>query len=69
VQPLTGRNGELLGALLIGSSRGDIVLLTRHIYEVGGDVWRARAFWIGRDCGYRTITRRIPLNCARPANL
>src|SRR5258707_14758678 len=34
VLPLTGRNGELLGALLIGSSRGDIVLLTRHIMKL-----------------------------------
>jgi signal transduction histidine kinase len=34
VMPLKGRNGELLGALLIGSSRSDIVLLTRHIVKL-----------------------------------
>ncbi len=36
VLPLTGRNGELLGALLIGSSRSDIVLLERHIMKLAG---------------------------------
>lgn len=36
VLPLTGRNGELLGALLIGSSRSDIVLLQRHIMKLAG---------------------------------
>src|SRR5207245_968348 len=30
VLPLTGRSGELLGALLVGSSRSDLVLLIRH---------------------------------------
>jgi two-component system nitrogen regulation sensor histidine kinase NtrY len=34
VLPLTGRDGELLGALLVGSSRGDLVLLTRHIVKL-----------------------------------
>jgi signal transduction histidine kinase len=34
VLPLTGRNGELLGALLVGSSRSDLVLLTRHIMKI-----------------------------------
>ncbi|GAC1659699.1 MAG: hypothetical protein NVS9B12_13450 [Vulcanimicrobiaceae bacterium] len=29
--PLTGRNGEVLGALLVGSSRRELVLLTRKI--------------------------------------
>jgi two-component system, NtrC family, nitrogen regulation sensor histidine kinase NtrY len=32
--PLTGRNGELLGALLVGSSRADLVHLTRHIMKL-----------------------------------
>jgi len=34
VLPLTGRNGELLGALLVGSSRSNLVLLTRHIVKI-----------------------------------
>src|SRR2546430_881504 len=38
VLPLTGRNGELLGALLVGSSRGDLVLLTRHIVNISAAV-------------------------------
>jgi signal transduction histidine kinase len=38
VLPLTGRNGELLGALLVGSSRSDLVLLTRHIMRISAVV-------------------------------
>jgi two-component system nitrogen regulation sensor histidine kinase NtrY len=38
VLPLTGRNGELLGALLVGSSRRDLVLLTRHIVKLSAAV-------------------------------
>jgi signal transduction histidine kinase len=38
VLPLTGRNGELLGALLVGSSRSDLVLLTRHIVKLSAAV-------------------------------
>ena len=38
VLPLTGRNGELLGALLVGSSRSEIVLLTRHIMKIAAAV-------------------------------
>ena len=38
VLPLTGRNGELLGALLVGSSRSDLVLLTRHIVRISAVV-------------------------------
>ena len=36
--PLTGRNGELLGALLVGSSRADLVHMTRHIMNLAGAV-------------------------------
>jgi two-component system, NtrC family, nitrogen regulation sensor histidine kinase NtrY len=35
---LTGRNGELLGVLLVGSSRRELVLLTTHIVEIAGAV-------------------------------
>jgi two-component system, NtrC family, nitrogen regulation sensor histidine kinase NtrY len=38
VLPLTGRDGELLGALLVGSSRGDLVRLTRHIMKISAVV-------------------------------
>ena len=38
VLPLTGRNGELLGALLVGSSRSEIVLLTRRIMKIAAVV-------------------------------
>jgi HAMP domain-containing protein len=43
---LTGRNGELLGALLVGSSRRDLVLLTRHIVKLSAAV-AAAAILIG----------------------
>src|SRR5882724_4955434 len=46
VLPLAGRNGELLGALLVGSSRGDLVLLTRHIMKISGVV-AAAAMLVG----------------------
>jgi len=46
VLPLTGHNGELLGALLVGSSRGDLVLLTRHIVRISAVV-AAAAILIG----------------------
>jgi signal transduction histidine kinase len=46
VVPLTGRNGELLGALLVGSSRRDLVLLTRHIVKLSAAV-AAAAILIG----------------------
>jgi two-component system, NtrC family, nitrogen regulation sensor histidine kinase NtrY len=46
VLPLTGRNGELLGALLVGSSRSDLVLLTRHIMKISAVV-AAAAMLIG----------------------
>jgi len=36
--PLTGRNNELLGVLLLGSSRKEIVLLTRHIWQIAAAV-------------------------------
>src|SRR5271156_2531254 len=36
--PLTGRNGELLGVLLVGSSRRELVMLTTHIVEIAGAV-------------------------------
>jgi two-component system nitrogen regulation sensor histidine kinase NtrY len=46
VLPLTGRNGELLGALMVGSSRADLVHLTRHIMKLAGAV-AAAAMLIG----------------------
>jgi len=46
VLPLTGRSGELLGALLVGSSRGELVLLTRHIVRISAVV-AAAAILIG----------------------
>lgn len=36
--PLTGRNNELLAVLLLGSSRKELVLLTRHILQIAGAV-------------------------------
>ncbi|MGB8473978.1 MAG: HAMP domain-containing sensor histidine kinase [Candidatus Acidiferrum sp.] len=36
--PLLGRNNELLAVLLLGSSRRDVVLLTRHILQIAGVV-------------------------------
>jgi two-component system, NtrC family, nitrogen regulation sensor histidine kinase NtrY len=44
--PLTGRNGEFLGALMVGSSRADLVLLTRHIIRLSAAV-AAAAILIG----------------------
>jgi signal transduction histidine kinase len=34
--PLPGRHGELLGVLLVGSSRRELVALTTHIFEIAG---------------------------------
>jgi signal transduction histidine kinase len=36
--PLVGRNNELLAVLLLGSSRKDVVLLTRHILQIAAAV-------------------------------
>jgi two-component system, NtrC family, nitrogen regulation sensor histidine kinase NtrY len=36
--PLTGRNGELLAVLLLGSSQRDLVLLKRHILQIAAAV-------------------------------
>jgi two-component system, NtrC family, nitrogen regulation sensor histidine kinase NtrY len=36
--PLVGRNNELLAVLLLGSSRRELVLLTRHILQIAGAV-------------------------------
>jgi signal transduction histidine kinase len=36
--PLMGRNNELLAVLLLGSSRKDVVLLTRHILQIAAAV-------------------------------
>ena len=36
--PLRGRNNELLGVLLVGSSRRELVLLTRHIVLIAAGV-------------------------------
>jgi two-component system, NtrC family, nitrogen regulation sensor histidine kinase NtrY len=44
--PLMGRNGELLGALLVGSSRADLVHLTRHVMKLAAAV-AAAAILIG----------------------
>jgi two-component system nitrogen regulation sensor histidine kinase NtrY len=44
--PLTGRNDELLGILLVGSSRRELVLLTRRIEWIAGSVG-ASALMIG----------------------
>src|SRR5258707_7423431 len=46
VLPLSGRNGELLGALLVGSSLSDLVLLTRHIMKISAVV-AAAAMLVG----------------------
>lgn len=53
VLALTGRNGELLGALLVGSSRSEIVHLTRHIMKISAVVAAAAmlaglllTFWV-----------------------
>jgi signal transduction histidine kinase len=44
--PLMGRNNELLGVLLVGSSRKELVLLTRRILTIAGVV-SAAAILIG----------------------
>ncbi|GAC1676356.1 MAG: hypothetical protein PVS2B2_12000 [Candidatus Acidiferrum sp.] len=44
--PLTGRNNELLGVLLLGSSRKELVLLTRQILKTAAIV-SAGALFIG----------------------
>lgn len=51
--PLSGRNNELLAVLLLGSSRRDLVLLTRHILQIAGAVAGAAiliglllSFWV-----------------------
>ncbi len=44
--PLTGRNDELLGILLVGSSRRELVMLTRRIEWIAGSVG-ASALLIG----------------------
>ncbi|HYL61446.1 MAG TPA: ATP-binding protein [Candidatus Methylomirabilis sp.] len=36
--PLVGRNNELLAVLLLGSSRRDVVMLTRHILQIAAAV-------------------------------
>jgi len=46
VLPLAGRNGELLGALLVGSSRRDLVLLTNQIMKLTAAV-AAAAILVG----------------------
>lgn len=44
--PLTGRNNELLGIFFVGSSRRELVLLTREILKIAGAV-AAAALFIG----------------------
>src|SRR6202008_409382 len=42
--PLKGRNGELLGVLLLGSSAKELVLLKREILRIAGVVSLAALF-------------------------
>src|SRR5580704_14666845 len=42
--PLTGRNNELLGVLLVGSSRRGMVLLTERIVAIAAAVTAAALF-------------------------
>jgi len=42
--PLPGRNNELLAVLLLGSSRKELVLLTRHILQIAAAVAGAAIF-------------------------
>jgi two-component system, NtrC family, nitrogen regulation sensor histidine kinase NtrY len=42
--PLTGRNNELLGVFFVGSSRRELVLLTRQILKIAGAVAAAALF-------------------------
>ena len=42
--PLPGRNNELLAVLLLGSSRRELVLLTRHILQIAAAVAGAALF-------------------------
>ena len=42
--PLTGRNNELLGIFFVGSSRKELVLLTRQILKIAGAVAAAALF-------------------------
>ncbi|HLK03976.1 MAG TPA: ATP-binding protein [Candidatus Acidoferrum sp.] len=59
--PLTGRNGEVLGALLVGSSRRELVLLTRKIVWIAA-LAGAGALFIGLVLTWwisRRITRPI----------
>jgi signal transduction histidine kinase len=59
--PLTGRNGEVLGALLVGSSRKELVLLTRKIVWIAA-LAGAGALLIGLILTWwisRRITRPI----------
>jgi two-component system nitrogen regulation sensor histidine kinase NtrY len=42
--PLPGRNNELLAVLLLGSSRRELVLLTRHILQIAAAVAGAAIF-------------------------
>ncbi|HUC55411.1 MAG TPA: ATP-binding protein [Candidatus Cybelea sp.] len=51
--PLTGRNNELLGIFFVGSSRKELVLLTRQILKIAGAVAAAAllmglivSFWV-----------------------
>jgi two-component system nitrogen regulation sensor histidine kinase NtrY len=55
--PLKGRNDELLGIFLLGSSRRELVVLTRHIWQITALVGLA-AFFIGLLLSW-WISRRI----------
>src|SRR5258707_10021366 len=57
--PLPGRNDELLGVLLVGSSRKELVLLTRRIVTIAA-AWGAAAILggqVGRLVGGARMTR------------
>jgi two-component system, NtrC family, nitrogen regulation sensor histidine kinase NtrY len=59
--PLKGRNGELLGVLLLGSSARELVLLQREILKIAGAVALA-AFLVGLLLSWwvsRRITRPV----------
>src|SRR5271157_1078065 len=67
--PLTGRNGEVLGVLLLGSSRKELVTLRREILKTAALVALA-ALFIGLLVSWwvsRRITRPVEelANCAR----
>ncbi len=62
--PLPGRNNELLGVFFVGSSRRELVLLTRQILKIAAVVAAAAlfvgllvSFWISGTCRRRPRSR------------